>query len=65
MAWIAVDGDGYGCIYEKKPIRVEYFWRAIESEVVDVSDYAIQLLVGRDLTWEDEPVEVGVLNNLK
>ena len=58
MAWIAVDESEDGYVYDKKPTRHNNEWCNVESEVTAISDYAIQLIVGRDLTWEDEPVEV-------
>ena len=58
MAWIAVDEDEQGYVYDKKPTRYNDEWCNMKSEITAISDYAIQLIVGRDLTWEDEPVEV-------
>ena len=63
MAWIAVDEDGEGYIYETKPHRLEYEWRTDAQEgtwmiFARISDIAIRLLMSRDLTWEDEPIEI-------
>jgi hypothetical protein len=60
MAWLAVCDKGMELIFNIKPMRL------IEHKcfVVDVEDSAIKLpkgsikrLIGRDLTWDDEPVE--------
>jgi hypothetical protein len=61
MAWLAVDGDDFSeWIYEVAPCRGELF----NHWVTDANEYAIELpkgsikrLIGRELTWEDEPVE--------
>lgn len=55
MAWVAVDKDGRGCIYQFRPKRgnnqfiplYEYsMWMALPKG-------SIKKLIGRDLTWEE------------
>lgn len=58
--WLAVDKDGRECIYQSHPKRSfkqfiplhEYsMWLALPKG-------SIKKLIGKDLTWEDEPVEL-------
>lgn len=58
MAWIAVDKDGDYYVYEAKPRRFDCEWASLKAELAAISGYASELLAGRVLTWEDEPVEV-------
>lgn len=71
MAWVAVDKTGIECIFENKPERdtrtntwddVSYtvygdFSYNVDT-VVTLPYGTIKKLIGRDLTWEDEPVEL-------
>lgn len=60
MAWVAVDKNGNEFIYENLPFVYKYFW------VVDVEDDhfvslpkgSIKKLTGKELTFEDKPVEL-------
>lgn len=60
MAWVAVDKDGSEWVHRGVPVRCEYdewidhFW----EEHVELPQGSIKKLIGRDLTWEDEPVEL-------
>lgn len=60
MAWVAVDKDGSECVYQDKPIRKNELFdrREYESELVLLPKGSIKKLIGRELTWEDEPVEL-------
>ena len=58
MAWVAKDKDGEECIYEKKPERNGWFWDTFDDENVGLPDGTIKKLIGRELTWEDDPVEL-------
>lgn len=70
MAFVAVDKDGTEWVFgKKKPIRNSYpeYWLA--GRLNGVNDYCIQLphgsiakLIGRELTWEDESVELNKLD---
>lgn len=64
MAWLAVNEDGREFIFQSEPDR---FWdeRLKEWNRTDVCNPSINLpkgsiakLIGRALTWEDEPVEL-------
>lgn len=62
MAWVAVDKSGRECIYQFRPLRIE-----VTSKFMPRYNYSVSLvlpkgsikrLIGKDLTWEDEPVEL-------
>jgi hypothetical protein len=68
MAWLAVDKDGSEIIYTHKPKRAGTlnYWIALQSsaKLVDLPKGSIKRLIGRELTWDDEPVEfVEVVTN--
>ena len=57
MAWLAVDKDGLEAIYEEKPKRVrDCIWTL--SNFICLPKGSIKKLIGRELTWSDEPVEL-------
>lgn len=64
MAYVAVDKDGTESIHDLKPIRDEQegYWASCAS--YGKNDYvlfpkgSIKKLIGRTLTWDDEPVEL-------
>ena len=57
MAWIARDKDGQLYIYSSKPTRHNIIW--IQGNTFcEVSKKADESLMGRHITWEDEPVEI-------
>lgn len=58
MAWLAVDSDNSEYIYKERPTRyANEYW---ESDYGYVHMYygSIKRLIGRELTWADEPVEI-------
>ena len=66
MAWVAVDKDGTEWICEDKPLREPLFddgytfdsaWVA-GSDQVQLPKGSIFKLIGRELTWNDNPVEL-------
>lgn len=57
MAWIARDKDGSLSVYEYKPERAKVIWIQEYSEVNLPSDADVKL-IGRHISWEDEPVEI-------
>ena len=62
MAWVTVDYNGTERIFSDyaKPIRgyyTEYLGQWVGIGVV-VPRGTIKKLIGRDLTWNDEPVEL-------
>lgn len=63
MAWVAVDKDGTEFIYNPEPYRdTVYFMWYIESDfysrAIQLPKGTIKKLLGRELIWEDEPVEL-------
>jgi hypothetical protein len=58
--WLAVDKDGTEFISFSKPFRKEFKtrWDIEEgSDAVDLPLDSIEKIIGRKLTWSDEPVE--------
>lgn len=64
MAFVATDKDGSEWIYSVIPIRGEKHWIIAHDDLISGEDYfelpkgSIRKLIGRELTWEDEPVEI-------
>lgn len=62
MTWVAVDKNGIEKIYPFEPYRVTDYWTCsmymFLSGPVILPKGSIKKLIGRDLTWEDEPVEL-------
>ena len=65
MAWVAVDKDGSEFIYEDKPERYIACWRIWRREFtgetmnhVFLPKGSIKKLIGKELSWSDEPVEL-------
>lgn len=60
MAYLAVDKDGKANIFELLPSRSDAAggsWGSHGSYILISSDTANKL-IGRNITWEDEPVEL-------
>lgn len=61
MAWLAVDQYGEW-IFDRKPIRCkeknEFEILSVYDSIIKLPQDSIKKLIGRDLTWEDEPVEI-------
>ena len=60
MAWLAVDKKGEEAIYEELPYREEEYWDPsyYNPTFIVLPKGSIAKLIGRELTWEDEPVEL-------
>lgn len=62
MAWLAVDKGGFEYIYDSKPERGDHVF---DPEgwlyCIELPKGSINKLIGRDLTWEDEPVNLDEL----
>jgi len=62
VVWLAVDEDGTEAAFDTEfTCRLELpdgrgFWQTWGSEI-DLPKGTIEKLIGRKLTWEDEPVE--------
>ena len=64
MPWIAVDESGDTFIYSEKPHRINFeggIWTSpIDDELyVDLPLNFMEMLLGKVLTWTDEPMEIG------
>lgn len=66
MAYLAVDKDGGEAIYNHKPFRginkvkpvtEMWFLPKIGSHYIRLPKGSIKKLIGKDLTWNDEPVK--------
>ena len=69
MAWVAVDKDGRECIYQFRPKRGnnEFRPKRGNSQFIPLYEYSmwmalpkgsIKKLIGRELKWNDNPVEI-------
>lgn len=66
MAWLATDKNGEEYIYEEKPSRgYGCIWKATfydekdrNSDFIELPKGSIKKLIGRELSWSDEPVEL-------
>lgn len=61
MAWLAVSIDGTERIYSDKPIADGAGWwvcKGYLDQCVTLPHGSIAKLIGRELTWEDEPVKI-------
>lgn len=64
MAWICVDENGQEMIFDSKPYRTsnridgEYWKSDMAAYYMDLPKGTIFKLVGKELTWEDEPIEL-------
>lgn len=63
MAWVATDRSEQVFVYESKPERNSiYEWwdgsRRDGTDSAELSENACKILIGKVLTWEDEPVEI-------
>lgn len=60
-AWVAVDADGSECIFREEPYRRErgvWLSSSLSNKFVELPKGSIKALIGRELTWNDEPVEL-------
>ena len=64
MAFVAVDKDGAEAIYDECPVRHAVSWLPTKyrngeyTEWIYLPKSSIAKLIGRELTWEDEPFEL-------
>lgn len=60
MAWVAVDRDGRECIYQYRPKRtiIQFVPLYSYSMWLTLPKGSIKKLIGKDLTYEDDPVEL-------
>ena len=63
MAWVAVHKNSNEGIFKRKPRKTYYgYWVDSDEDSkdteIELPEGTIKKLIGRDLTWEDEPVEL-------
>lgn len=60
MAWLAILEDGLELIFQECPIRDGIFWKPIDENytVIVLPGGTIEKIIGRKLTWDDDPVEI-------
>ena len=67
MVYVAVDKDGTEVIFNDKPVRGtnnlkgncnQWALNSVTSKYIVLSKGSIEKLIGRTLTWDDEPVEI-------
>ena len=58
MAWVAVDKNGDEYIFECNPHRDEDAWFE-HCDFVELPKGSIKKLIGRDLTWSDDTIELN------
>ena len=56
MAWVAVDKIGGELISQTEPFRIGDYW--IGVSIFHLPKGSIKKLIGKDLFWNDEPVEL-------
>ena len=63
--WLAVDKDNSVWLYDKKPSRRNTLdtnsetWAVLPEEMyIEASKEVMLKLLGKELTWNDEPVEI-------
>ena len=59
MAFVATDKNGEEWIYERNPIRgIDSFCDVAIDDQIQLPSGTIKKLIGRDLTFDDDPVEL-------
>jgi hypothetical protein len=61
--YVAVDEDGEEYIYSSKPYRHYDMWvtdSPKEESCFNLPSGTIEKLVGREITWKDEPVRITI-----
>lgn len=60
MAWVAVDKDCRECIYQFRPKRSSETFIPLYKYCMwlVLPKGSIKKLIGKELTWQDEPVEL-------
>lgn len=60
MAWLAVDKDDTEYLFELKPKRLHDIkvWEAMDVKWKELPKGSIFRLIGKELTWNNEPVEI-------
>ena len=59
MAWVAVNKSGSEVIFDFEPYRWnDSLWVEDTADDIYLPKGSIKKLIGKDLTWEDNPVEL-------
>ena len=60
MTWVAVETKGSEWVFSGKPKRSQFnTWRTeVWDNAVKLPKGSIKKLIGRELTWSDEPVKL-------
>ena len=60
MAWLTVDENGDEYIFEYPPVKDKNKWVAKDfwDAVIKLREGSIEKLIGKKLTWNDEPYEL-------
>ena len=58
MAWVAVDENGDEFIYRSEPYRLQNYLYMCDNYFVELPKGSVEKLLGRKLSWKDEPVEL-------
>lgn len=58
--WVCVNSFGTELIFETEPHKAVYSWRDDygSCKCIEIPQGSIKKLIGRELTWNDEPVEL-------
>ena len=63
MVWVAVDENGFEYIFDvlNRPYRYQGRWKVkyTHETYIPLPKGSIKKLIGRELTWDDEPVEIS------
>lgn len=64
MTWLAVDKNGEEWIFDLKPVRRNEIWSIevgcdySEGQSIQLPKGSFKKLIGKELTWNDEPTEL-------
>ena len=59
MAWVSCDKDGKETIFGYPPERYDDYWiSSVVESPITLPTGSIKKLIGRELTWSSEPVEL-------
>lgn len=64
MAYLVVDRCGTERIFQEEPTRKSVYWTieetilSIPTDCVCLPNGSIEKLIGRKMSWEDDPIEI-------
>ena len=58
MAWLAADENREEWIYSEKPQKNVFYYCSVHGKDIQLPEGSIKKLIGRELTFDDEPVEI-------